>query len=602
MKTPAGSKSRRGAPTRISSRRSPTAALRTLLRILHRHEVGDAAAKLAHVELLTRARFGRAADVLTWHEALLFLRAYPDDEDVLAASERALRSFAARADLRRFRAKLENSGVVGTPVSYRFYPPTALRLARAYGPLLRVDWDEFEHDESLSKNLWMMLPWCESGALDDDSTSVRDHVLRLKGPSESDAEFLVKRIDALPMHVFARERFAEDLDLPLRLLPDAHDPSRTPSRTLARFDTGPIALQRGPMRHSRPDLSVDVLRPPVSIRAVNRSDARRLVELTRDAMVTRSRDLEAFMHADERDVRLVDCGEGLCFAVMGVKPERRLLLESVYGFLTLKNGVPIGYVLASALMNSAEVAYNVFDAYRGAEAAYVYGRALATIHALFDVDTFTVYPYQLGHENDEGLRSGAWWFYKKLGFEPRDAGARRAMASELARVKRDPDHRSSLATLKVLAAHNVFFDRRSPSRPAKTGTGGATNRVAKRSEPRHDVIGEFPLDRVAAGASRYLAQRFGAERERGVEVCAHEVARALGVKDVRRWSASERLWLERLAPVLACLDVARWTVSERRALVPVIRAKGGQRESDYVRLFDRHRRLRRELNRWVGIR
>lgn len=601
MKPHAGPKSRRGTARRLSSRQAPTAVLRDLQRILHRHEDGDAAAKLAHVRHLTRARFGRAADVLAWHEALLFLRAYPDDEDVLAASEFALRSFGARSDLRRFRAQLENTGIVGTPISYRFYPPTALRLARAYGPLLRVDWDEFENEEALSRNLWMMLPWCESGALDDESTSVREHVDRSKGPRESDAEFLVKRIDALPMHVFARERFAEDLDLPLRLLPDVRDPSRTPSRTLARFDTGPIALQRGPMRHGRPDLSVDVLRPPVSIRAVNARDARRLVELTRDAMVTRSRDLEAFMHADERDVRLVDCGEGLCFAVMGVKPERRLLLESVYGFLTLKNGVPIGYVLASALMNSAEVAYNVFDAYRGAEAAYVYGRALATIHALFDVDTFTVYPYQLGHENEEGLRSGAWWFYRKLGFEPRDAGARRAMARELARVKRDPAHRSSRATLKVLAAHNVFFDRRAPSARA-TGAGRATTRAAKPIEPRRDVIGEFPLDRVAAGASRYLAQRFGAERERGVEVCAHEVARALGVKDVRRWSASERLWLERLAPVLACLDVARWTVSERRTLVPVIRAKGGQRESDYVRLFDRHRRLRRELNRWVGIR
>mgnify|MGYP006270346331 CR=1 FL=1 len=35
-------------------------------------------------------------------------------------------------------------------------------------------------------------------------------------------------------------------------------------------------------------------------------------------------------------------------------------------------------------------------------------------------DAFTIYPYQLGHENDEALRSGAWWFYQKSGFRPRD--------------------------------------------------------------------------------------------------------------------------------------------------------------------------------------
>src|SRR5258708_11776048 len=65
-------------------------------------------------------------------------------------------------------------------------------------------------------------------------------------------------------------------------------------------------------------------------------------------MVTRSRDLDVFSYADRNDVSLVDCGQGLQFVAFGAIPERRLLLEAVYGFLTLKNGVPIGYVLARA--------------------------------------------------------------------------------------------------------------------------------------------------------------------------------------------------------------------------------------------------------------
>jgi hypothetical protein len=35
---------------------------------------------------------------------------------------------------------------------------------------------------------------------------------------------------------------------------------------------------------------------------------------------------------------------------------------------------------------------------------------------LFDVDSFTINPYQLGDGNDEALASGAWWFYYKFGF------------------------------------------------------------------------------------------------------------------------------------------------------------------------------------------
>jgi hypothetical protein len=299
-------------------------------------------------------------------------------------------------------------------------------------------------------------------------------------------------------------------------------------------------------------------------------------------MVTHSRDLDAFMHADARDVRVFDCGGGLEFACMGVVPEQRLLLESVYGMLTLKNGVPIGYVLASAAFRSSEVAYNVFGAFRGAEAAHVYARALAVVQALFAGDTFTVYPYQLGHENDEGLKSGAWWFYQKLGFRPREASVLRLMRRELARLRARPAHRSSIATLQDLAAHNVYLS-----------LGAA----------RDDVIGIVPLAKVGAAVSAYVARRFGADRERASRTCADEAAASLGVRAWRRFPAGERLAFERWSPLVRCLaGVERWSTREKQALVGVMRAKGGRRESDFVRRFDAHRRLRRALSALVRAR
>src|SRR5439155_1423871 len=83
---------------------------------------------------------------------------------------------------------------------------------------------------------------------------------------------------------------------------------------------------------------------------------------------------------------------------------------------------------------SSEIAYNVFETYRGAEAGHIYGRALAMTAHLFDSDTFTIYPYQLGDENEEGLKSGAWWFYWKLGFRPKDRDVLRLARRELARM------------------------------------------------------------------------------------------------------------------------------------------------------------------------
>jgi hypothetical protein len=42
-------------------------------------------------------------------------------------------------------------------------------------------------------------------------------------------------------------------------------------------------------------------------------------------------------------------------------------------------------------------------------------------------------------------------------------------------------------------------------------------------------------------------------------------------------------------------DLAVWSPAERRALVAVMRAKGGRSEMRYARRLDGHRRLRRSL-------
>src|SRR4029077_8927826 len=100
-------------------------------------------------------------------------------------------------------------------------------------------------------------------------------------------------------------------------------------------------LRPGPLDRRRPDLDAAWRRPLVSVRAVSTREGERLIDLARGAMGTRSRDLNVFEHADPSDVRLADGGDGLQFACLGVRPERRLLLESAVGFVTLPSGAAV---------------------------------------------------------------------------------------------------------------------------------------------------------------------------------------------------------------------------------------------------------------------
>jgi len=59
------------------------------------------------------------------------------------------------------------------------------------------------------------------------------------------------------------------------------------------------------------------------------------------------------------------------------------------------------------------------------------------------------------------------------------------------------------------------------------------------------------------------------------------------------WSAGERLAWRRWAPLVCILPgVSAWSPAEKAALAAVVRAKGGRRESDFVRAFDAHAKLR----------
>jgi hypothetical protein len=73
------------------------------------------------------------------------------------------------------------------------------------------------------------------------------------------------------------------------------------------------------------------------------------------------------------------------------------------------------------------------------------------------VKTFSVDPYQIGHENEEAIESGAFWFYRKLGFEPELRGILRLLAREERKIETKVGYRTSAATLRKLAKGRLVY-------------------------------------------------------------------------------------------------------------------------------------------------
>ncbi len=528
--------------------------------------------KLDLLHQLEKRRFKRSSQVLRLHDALCFMRAYPDDDLLLATIERMLENFPNRSDLRRFQRALSDNGIAGTTIHFSFFPATAAWLARRWGRYLTIEWDDFEHHEKLEDLLPRLALFGETLGLDEFDFGARGWIERLKGPDETDAEFVLRRFGQVATSGIEAETVLEELAIPLRLSPGPD----TPSRTTEKYRRAPIVFQTGPPRLSRPSIRKELALPASPVRMVSAREGQKLIDLARATMVTRARDLDAFAHGNRNDVRLIDCGSGLQIALIGVKPEQRFLLETLYGFVLLRNGVPVGYGTYLALFGSAEIAFTIFDTFRTAEAAWMYGRVLKVAYDLFGCDAFTIDPYQIGRDNDDAIRSGAWWFYQKLGFRPRSAQCLRLMRREERRMDTTPTYRSNAATLKKLASDNHYLY------------------LSKR---RDDVIGVLPLANVGLRITDYLAERFGYDRA-AERTCANEAAKLLGVRSTDRASTAERLAWKRWGPLILILPgFERWPAADRRALAAMVRSKGGSRESEYLLRFDRHQRLRRAIQR-----
>src|SRR5262249_45633948 len=229
----------------------------------------------------------------------------------------------------------------------------------------------------------------------------------------------------------------------LRLDPPA------PSRTLSRGPAGPPFFHRDPLLARRDVSLADSLESPrLPVRRLSPREGERILELARGADAVRYRELYGFTYADPSTILVADAGRGVRLYLNGVVPNRRLPLRAAYSAFVVKNGVPVAYVEALALFERVEVGFNVYYTFREGESAWIYAQVLKLLTQELGSRVFSVDPYQLGFENEEGVESGAFWFYRKFGFRPTDPEIARAVEGEEMRIGGDPKKRTSAAMLR----------------------------------------------------------------------------------------------------------------------------------------------------------
>jgi hypothetical protein len=580
-----------------------------------RFDTGHSSRVAKLLSQLSKLQFSDPRHIIRFHECLLFLRAFPHAASLIPRVERLLNTFHQRVENLRARDAdmslfddFDTSGICGTTMQDTLSFDVAQWLASRVPRNVEIAWDNYWDDyqaERARGTTWpRFIPLLEEDA-DVEANIPWHRWLDAARGRQHALPWLLNRFARLPLSPRERSELYDSLRIPIRWNLENLKFSRTRNWTRPRGRY----LHNSPLiQRSDVSLARELARPAPELEKLSLAAGEKVMHGIREIMVVRYRELYGTTLGDPRTVVRADLGRGVVMHFWGLPADRRLPLRAYLAGYTLKNGVPINYIEAIGLCEWIEVGFNTFYSYRQGETAWIYAQALRCLRALTSARCISIYPYQIGQNNDEAIDSGAFWFYRKLGFRPGRTDLQALCEREEKRIAANPQYRTPPSALKRLAEANMFYDLEPRAQDSKLdvvlkgrGFGRAVETAKLNAASVADVTpgpwDTFSTRNLGLLVSGRMAREFDTDSYKIRQASIKSVTRALNVNPTR-WTEDQKRSLEGWSLILALIpELARWSRHDKRQLIEVIRSKSASNEMPYLRLTRDHARLRSELLR-----
>jgi len=512
--------------------------------------------------------------LIRFHEALLFVRSHPQSPAAFRQSEKLLSNFAERVEFIRTKGEdltatdyIEYSGIAGTTIYGTFSYAIVRFLIEQFPGHVSADWSSAQ-PERMGSTLPRFLPLLYEDSLVEANIPYVRWLRAATGKDRRGLEWLVRRFESLRIEERQKAELYDSLGLRVRWQLD----DSKASRTLNKLDVRkPFCHTRPLIRRNQVSLDMEFQSPALEVGQLSRSRGKAMQDMLRQATTVRYRELYGITHGDPDTVIQTNVGRGVEIFLWGLPSERRLPLRAYHAGFTLKNGVPINYIEGITICDRMEVGFNTFYTFRDGESAWVYSKVLKLLHQIVGVNCISIDPYQLGFNNEEAIESGAFWFYRKLGFLPTRPELANLMAREEKKIASNPRYRTPARILRLLSAGNVVYEGPGSSR------GDWDN---------------FSIRNIGLAVQSRMAKEFGGDAEL-IRLSSRRLAARVLKLEVQRFTRAELRIFDDLALMLGLLPgLSRWTRSEKKGIAEVVHAKIQAPESDYARLLQSHGKLR----------
>jgi hypothetical protein len=538
--------------------------------------------------LLVRLSSQKLEDVealIRFHEILLFLSAYPQGARVRQLAESQLRSFSKRltalsdaeVDLSAF-DNPEISGVAGTSVVDTFTYYIVRWLLKRHPAQIAFDWDWFNDENRLAETWPRFMPLLDEDAFVEANVPYPEWLRAAKGRTK-ELPWLFQRFELLAKSDREKAELYNSQNLFVSWTP-GYRATRTGMRLPVSARN--IFYHREPLIQRREiSLRDELKKPAPNLERLSLLQGERILDLAREASTLRYRELYGFTHGDPGRVLKVNIGRGIDLFVMGVPSGKRLPLRAYHAAMIFKNGVPVGYFEGLSICERMESGFNLYYTFRDGETAWLYAHTLHIFRHLLGVTVFTLDPYQIGYENEEGIESGAFWFYRKFGFRPTSPALMKLVVNEEKKIASRSGYRTSARTLRKLAESPMVFE---------LGDAGGSLGLSKPGD-----WDRFQVRNIGLAVQRRMAATNGGDAGEFQSAASKELIDVIGTR-ADGWRYGEISTFRDFAAALSLVaDLRQWSDAEKLALAKVIHAKAGLDESNYLKLMQKHARLRQTI-------
>ncbi|MES2514236.1 MAG: hypothetical protein V4580_08820 [Bacteroidota bacterium] len=490
-----------------------------------------------------------------FHQTLMTMMAYPANKDLLELTENTMRLLLEYFDKRLpLKENLSGTGLLHTAIECNFSFTKINYITQKFPGQVSIH-SASSSVETQKAILKLLLPPVEYFKVHKGERDLKHRISQLH-PSKTltDLDWLIELIKQSTLDPNTQATIYNQLGIFMQWNVSDLESSVSFLRGAALplyYHTKPIEK-----KISLTEIIQQTLPEPVKL---GDEEKARIIDAAKMTLFYLYRETEPFTNAHADDITLFQLDKGVSIALFGSTNDKRYSLESYIGYLVFKNNIPVSYGGGWIFGERSQFGINILESFRGGESALIICELLRVYHQHFGATRFVVKPYQFGLHNTEAIKTGAFWFYYKLGFRPEDEQLRALALEEEKQKLIDPTYKSTISTLMKYTKSNLALT------------------LSETSYPNYDS------EILSQKITNYINHQFEGDRQKALNACFKQLKENTGI-NAAGWKPEDVVYARQTAILFSIQPNSKaWQQKHAKNIKLFIQTKSAKTELPWIR-------------------